>query len=235
MHFLLTNDDGIHAPGLAALKRAVEALPEATYTIVAPATEQSQCGHRVTTAQDLVVEQLDANRYSVDGTPADCVRIALFALEIQPDFVLSGINAGGNMGQDIYISGTVAGVREAAYHGLPAAAFSHYLIRDRIVDWDRASDWTKVILSELKALPLADGEYWNVGYPHLLPEEKTMPPRIPCSPCRSPLKASFKETHREGAVSHHRYNASYAERPADPDSDVAICFGGSIAVSKLRL
>lgn len=235
MHFLLTNDDGIHASGLAALEKAVQGIPGASYTVVAPATEQSQCGHRVTTTEELIVHQLDPHHYSVSGTPADCVRIALFALNIQPDFVLSGINAGGNMGQDIYISGTIAGAREAAYHGLPAAAFSHYLIRGREVDWTRVSYWTRDVLQELMATKLADGEFWNVGFPHLPSGEIAMPPRIPCAPCRSPLKASFKVIHLEGALSHHRYDASYAERPADADSDVAICFGGSIAVSKLRV
>ena len=119
MHFLLTNDDGIHAPGLAALAEAIRLRPDSTLTIVAPSTEQSQCGHRVTTREPITVTQHGADRYSVDGTPADCVRIALFALGLAPDFVISGVNAGGNLGQDLHISGTVAGAREAAFHGLP--------------------------------------------------------------------------------------------------------------------
>ena len=128
MHVLITNDDGIHAPGLQALADAVSQLGW-DYTIVAPATEQSMCGHRVTTHQHLKVETPEERRYAVHGTPADCVRLALFALNVKPDLVLSGINAGGNLGQDIVISGTVTAAREAAYHGIRAMALSHYMIR----------------------------------------------------------------------------------------------------------
>src|ERR1700734_3879163 len=116
MHFLLTNDDGIHAPGLAALERVIQALPGVTVTVFAPAAEQSQCGHRVTTREQFRVTRQAERRYSVEGTPADCVRAALYGFAIRPDFVISGINAGGNMGQDLYISGTVAAAREAAFH-----------------------------------------------------------------------------------------------------------------------
>ena len=80
-HFLLTNDDGIDAPGLAALEKAVASLPDARLTIVAPATEQSQCGHRVTTATALRVDTRSESRFAVHGTPADCVRLALVHLE----------------------------------------------------------------------------------------------------------------------------------------------------------
>ncbi len=115
MHFLLTNDDGIDAPGLAALEAAVRSLPGAQVSIVAPDSERSLCGHRVTTHQPIYVSPRGEGRYSTSGTPADCVRVALFGLGIRPDFVLSGVNAGGNMGQDLPISGTTASAREAAY------------------------------------------------------------------------------------------------------------------------
>src|SRR4051812_2331871 len=105
MHFLLTNDDGIDAPGLAALEAAVLLLPGAVCSVVAPWSEQSQCAHRVTTREPLTVRRYAERRHGVDGTPADCLRVALFALGIRPDFVISGVNAGGNMGQDLYISG----------------------------------------------------------------------------------------------------------------------------------
>ncbi|MFZ2277396.1 MAG: 5'/3'-nucleotidase SurE [Prosthecobacter sp.] len=145
MHVLLTNDDGISAPGLQALENAMQQLGW-NYTIVAPATEQSQCGHRVTTHQHLKVETLGENRHAVHGTPADCVRLALFALDLKPDLVLSGVNAGGNMGQDIVISGTVAAAREAAYHGFRSMALSHYLIRELTVDWQRTAAWMAEIV-----------------------------------------------------------------------------------------
>jgi 5'-nucleotidase len=235
MHFLLTNDDGIQAPGLAALEHAIRLLPDATVTVFAPAVEQSQCGHRVTTREQLSVTQQEEHRYSVEGTPADCVRIALYAFAIRPDFVVSGVNAGGNMGQDLHISGTVAAAREAAFHGLPAAALSHYLIRELALDWLRAADWTRRILPELLAQPLRDGEFWNVNYPHLPASETEMPARVPCHPCRAALNVSYETTRLGPSVTGHRYTASYAARPAEKDSDVAVCFDGRIAVSRLRI
>lgn len=210
-------------------------MPDATYTIVAPNIERSQCGHRVTTHETLIVKQRDEHHYSVVGTPADCVRIALFGLKLRPDYVLSGINAGGNMGQDIVISGTVAAAREAAYHGLPAMALSHYLISKLGVDWPRMSRWTKQILEELLPQTLHDGEYWNVGFPHLPPGDLLLPERVLTMPCRSPLNVSYKAIPLGDDSTAYQYTARYADRPADATSDVAVCFGGKIAVSRLRI
>jgi 5'-nucleotidase len=237
MHFLLTNDDGLHAPGLAALEQAVRRLPGAEVTVVAPATEQSQCGHRVTTREPITVAQITERRFRVEGTPADCIRVALFALGQRPDFVLSGVNAGGNMGQDLFISGTVAAAREAAFHGLPGAAFSHYLKRNEALDWGRVAEWTRELLAELLAQPLDDGEFWNVNYPHLPPGVLALPTRVACHPCRAPLNVSYESRRldSEAGVTTHRYTATYSERPAEPESDVTVCFGGEVAVSRLHL
>lgn len=225
MHVLITNDDGIAAPGLLALEKAA-ALLGWHFTVVAPALEHSQCGHRVTTHQPLKVEDYAERRYAVHGTPADCVRIALFALDVKPDLVLSGINAGGNMGQDIFISGTVAAAREAAYHGVRSFAFSHYMIRQLALDWDRTAAWTAEVLQELQPQNQPSRTFWNVNFPHLPPGEALAPPRLLCQPAHSPLQVAYIKG-EEG----YTYSASYASRPQDPDSDVAACFSGNIAIS----
>src|SRR5262249_28696264 len=106
MRLLLTNDDGIAADGLAALEAA--ARPRGELTVAPPLHVCSGCGHRVTTGTPLRVEEHGPGRFAVDGTPADCVRVALHALGGGFDFVLSGINAGGNLGADVFHSGTVA-------------------------------------------------------------------------------------------------------------------------------
>ena len=229
MHVLLTNDDGIAAPGLQALENAVKQLGW-QYSIVAPATEQSQCGHRVTTHQPLRVETLADNRHAVHGTPADCVRLALFALEVKPDLVLSGVNAGGNLGQDIVISGTVAAAREAAYHGIRSMALSHYMIRELAVDWQRTAAWMAEIVRERHAQDHPHSTFWNINLPHLPSEQTDLPPRIVCHPARSPLNVSYRKE-----AQGYAYSASYAERPRDPESDVAACFGGNVAVSLLHV
>lgn len=229
MHVLLTNDDGIHAPGLKALEDAVTQLGW-QFTTVAPASEQSQCGHRVTTHQPLKVESQGAKRFAVHGSPADCVRIALFALDVKPDLVLSGVNAGGNMGQDIVISGTIAAAREAAYHGVRAFAFSHYLIRDLTVNWQRTASWAAEILTETHLQPQPEKSFWNINLPHLPPGADEIPQRMTCHPARSPLNVSYTQN-EAGYV----YSASYASRPRDPGSDVEACFSGNVAVSLLHV
>ena len=124
MRFLLTNDDGIDAPGLAALERVVP--NGGRPLIVAPSREQSGMSHAVTTHAPLILEAAGERRWAVDGAPADCVRVALHRFGGEVDCVLAGINSGGNLGSDVFYSGTVAAAREAALRGLPAVAVSHY-------------------------------------------------------------------------------------------------------------
>lgn len=231
MHFLLTNDDGIEAPGLAALEAAVRGIPGAVVSIIAPATEQSMCGHRITTHSPLKIDSRGEQRWAVHGTPADCVRIGLFALGLRPDWVLSGVNAGGNLGQDIVISGTCAAAREAAYHQVKAMAFSHYLIRGMPVDWPRVAAWTRELFSRQEHQPLGDGEYWCFNFPHHPPGTRSLPTVRDCQPARSPLNVSFTAQ----ADGSQLYSASYAERARDPGSDVAACFAGDISLCRLHL
>lgn len=231
MHLLLTNDDGIEAPGLAALVNAAAKLPDVQISVVAPAVEQSMCGHRVTTHSPLRVAERGPGRWAVEGTPADCVRIALFGLGLRPDWVLSGVNAGGNLGQDIVISGTCAAVREATYHGLPGIAFSHYMIREIPMDWDRVSEWTRAVFTGALSAPPAADEFLSVNFPHLPPGPLPMPDVRTCHPALSPLNVSYARD-SDGAFV---YTARYAERPQDSGSDVEVCFGGEISLCRVPL
>lgn len=237
MRFLLTNDDGVDAPGLLAMARAVQDIPGSHFVVIAPATEQSQCGHRVTTGTALQVEKRDENVYAVRGTPADCVRIGLHALGIMPNWVISGVNKGGNMGQDLVISGTVAACREAAYHGVKAMAFSQYVKRTLEIDWDLVSEWVRCLVEERLAEPLEAGSYWNTNLPHLPPEVTERPESVHCVPARSPLPVSFarSEEKRGAHINEYLYDGFYADRLQDPGSDVEVCFGGRVAVSRLSI
>ena len=120
--FLLTNDDGWDAPGLEALHAAAASLGPCR--IVAPRGPYSGCGHRVTTHEPIAVCRGPEGQHIVDGTPADCVRLALHHLAPDARWLLSGINPGGNLGTDVYHSGTVAAVREGVLHGMPGIAIS---------------------------------------------------------------------------------------------------------------
>jgi len=121
--FLLSNDDGVHAAGIRALAQAVE--PFADWLIVAPHVERSGSGHAISLSTPLRLEQLASNIFAVEGTPADCVMFAMSKLvSRRPDFVISGINRGCNIGQDTLYSGTVAAAMEGCLHGIPAIAVS---------------------------------------------------------------------------------------------------------------
>lgn len=128
---LVTNDDGVHSPGIHALAAALRTLGDVT--IVAPVTESSAIGHALTLARPLRLERvaMDGAVFSVDGTPTDCVNIALtMVLDRQPDLVVSGINKGFNLGDDVTYSGTVAGAMEGALLGIPSIAVSLERTRD---------------------------------------------------------------------------------------------------------
>jgi 5'-nucleotidase len=227
MRLLLTNDDGIAAPGLQALKEAAKHL--GTSVVVAPAAVHSGCGHRVTTDAPFRVGECGPDRYSVEGTPADCVRVALHALAPDFDWVLSGINAGGNLGADVHHSGTVAAVREAVLHGRPGVALSHFRRRGLPFDWDRAAALAATVLRDLLARPWTPGTFWNVNLPHLEPGAPD-PELVFCRLDPQPLPLSFR---RDGDLFH--YDGDYHGRRRDRGTDVDVCFAGKIAVTRLTL
>ncbi|HEX5272835.1 MAG TPA: 5'/3'-nucleotidase SurE [Gemmataceae bacterium] len=226
MKLLLTNDDGIDAPGLAALLAAARPLGEPV--VVAPAAAHSGCSHRVTTDGPIRVGRRPAG-YAVEGTPADCVRVALH--EVAPDaaWVLSGINAGGNLGADVWHSGTVAAVREAVLHGVPGVALSQYRKRDREFDWARAARWAEAVLRDLTARPWHPGLFWNVNLPHLEPDDPD-PEVVFCRLDPAPLPLDFR---RDGDL--WTYAGDYHGRRREPGADVDVCFRGRIAVTRMEL
>jgi 5'-nucleotidase len=123
MNILVTNDDGIHAPGIITLAEALGEL--GTVTVVAPDRERSAVGHALTLHHPLRAVEMPPNRYAVDGTPTDCVNLGIHALLTRrPDIVVSGINRGSNLGDDITYSGTVSAAMEATLMGIPAFAVS---------------------------------------------------------------------------------------------------------------
>ena len=143
--------------------------------------------------------------------------------------MLSGINAGGNMGADTYVSGTVAAVREAALMRVPGIAISHFIQKGQPIDWQRATQLTMKVLRTLMAEELAPGCFWNVNLPHLT-EIDPEPDLIFCSSCTQPLPTEFKVEDDK-----FYYIGEYGKRRRDPGSDVEVCFGGGIAVTKICL
>ncbi len=227
MMILLTNDDGVDAPGLAALRVATRGLGDCR--VAAPVGPQSGCGHVVTTHAPIATFGRDDSQVAVDGTPADCVRVALHRFGPGIAWVVAGINAGGNLGSDIHHSGTVAAAREAALRGIPGVAVSHYIARGRALDWDRAARWFTPVLVALMARPTEPGTFWNVNLPH--PEPGGPDPEVVFCPVDpSPLPLAFRDE-AAGLV----YSGDYQGRARRPGGDVAACFGGRIAVSLVHV
>jgi 5'-nucleotidase len=168
VRILVTNDDGIAAPGILALWRAVRDLGEVT--VVAPDSERSAVGHAITLADPLRVAAYEGPDglvgHAVSGTPADCVKIAVRAILSQPpDLVLSGINQGANMGTNLLYSGTVSAATEAAMLGLPAAAFS---LADRhFPDFSASAAYARRLALEIGRHGLPPGISLNVNVPPL--------------------------------------------------------------------
>jgi 5'-nucleotidase len=229
MRLLLTNDDGIAAPGLAVLAELAAAYGEVV--VVAPASEHSGSGHQVTTRSPIAVEQLGVARWKVHGTPGDCVRLALHGLCGPVDWVLSGINPGGNLGTDIYHSGTVAAAREAALHGVPGLAISQLRRRDLALDWERTRAALAGELAALLQAPPPPACYWNLNLPHPGAGESVGALlRCPLDP--SPLPLSFTRNQLTGS---YRYDGDYHLRQRQPGSDVERCMAGFITLTELRL
>jgi 5'-nucleotidase len=226
MTIILTNDDGIDAPGIKALLQAVNGK---NVIIAAPKHHQSGCGHQVTTTRPINLKRRSNFEYAIAGTPADCIRIAVTQICQDAKFVLSGINAGGNLGVDAYISGTVAAVREAAMHGIPGIAISHYRKAKLNFDWDFAAKLTAEVLADLLHRPLEPGCFWNVNLPHLQPGEPE-PEMVFCQPCTKPLPLNFRIDGDD-----FYYVGEYGKRERTPGSDVDVCFSGKIAVTQLRI
>jgi 5'-nucleotidase len=162
MHILVSNDDGYNAPGLEALVQAVKGLGDVT--VVAPETNCSGSSNSLTLNRPLSVRQANNGFYYVNGTPSDCVHIALTGLlDFRPDLVISGINNGANMGEDTLYSGTVAAATEGYLFGIPAIAFS--LTEKGWKHIDGAARIARTIVEQQTLNPLASPVLLNVNIP----------------------------------------------------------------------
>ena len=161
---LVTNDDGIHSDGLVKLEEAMRELGDVY--VVAPASEMSGASHSLTLARPLRIRQLDERHWSVDGTPTDCVTLAvnkILTADQLPDICVSGINHGGNLGEDASYSGTVAGALEATILGIPGLAFS--LVATENYDFTHAARFAVTAVRKVLEEPLPEGTLLNINIP----------------------------------------------------------------------
>ena len=177
MRILLTNDDGIHAEGLAALERIAHQLSDDVW-VVAPEVEQSGASRALTLSEPLRVRRAGDRRFAVGGTPTDCVLLAVQDLipGARPDLVLSGVNRGQNMAEDVTLSGTVAGAVEGMALGVPAIALSQALVRfhdDIRAPFETAEAHAPTLVRRLFEAGWPAGVILNLNFPAVAPHEVT--------------------------------------------------------------
>jgi 5'-nucleotidase len=231
---LVTNDDGIHAPGLKVLEKLAKTLSDDVW-VVAPETEQSATSHSLTLRRPLRERRLGPKRFSVDGTPTDCVLIAKHQImaDCQPDLVLSGINDGGNLGEDVTYSGTVAATMEAALLGIRAIAFSQQRQPDGSVRWKVAEKHLPDIVRRVAAMQWSKDLLVNVNFPAVAPEEVTG-----IFVCRQGRREQGTTVTEGADPSGRRFvwiGGYQADDSVDLDTDLAVTAKGGISVTPLHL
>ena len=173
MRILLTNDDGIHAEGLAVLERIARTLSDEIW-IVAPETDQSGLAHSLTLSEPLRLREVSERHFALRGTPTDCVIMGIRQLmDEPPDLVLSGVNSGQNIADDVTYSGTVAGAIEGTLLGVRSIALSQAYDWDngRLVPWHTIEEHAPDLLRKLIDIDMPAGTLLNVNYPNCQPEE----------------------------------------------------------------
>ncbi|HYC04699.1 MAG TPA: 5'/3'-nucleotidase SurE [Azospirillaceae bacterium] len=171
---LISNDDGIHATGLGVLERIARQLSDDVW-VVAPEAEQSGASHSLTMHRPLRLKEVGEKRYTVDGTPTDCVLLAINHLmaDHRPDLVLSGVNHGNNLGEDVTYSGTIACAMEATLLGVRAIAMSQRVSDEGAPHWDTAEAWGPQVVRKAMAVEWPRHVLVNVNFPHRPPDQVT--------------------------------------------------------------
>ncbi|MEM8875993.1 MAG: 5'/3'-nucleotidase SurE [Planctomycetota bacterium] len=234
MRLLCTNDDGIDAGGLHAIRDELAA--HYTIDVVAPATVQSAKSHSLTLGEPLMVEKRnfgDWDGTAVAGSPADCVKLAVDAILPQrPDAVVSGINHGANSGINVVYSGTVAAAIEGAFLGLPAIALSLHFDKDADNDLHRAARWSLPVVEKL--LPtLGKGEVVNVNLPALPAGESPKGIHV-CRQCVRPYVDTYEHRISPGGRDYYWNNSQFRLDSTDADTDVAMLRDKYITVTPLQ-
>ena len=237
MRILLTNDDGIHAEGLAVLERIARTLTDDVW-VVAPETDQSGFAHSLSLSEPLRLRKITDKHYALRGTPTDCVIMGVKKLMPEPpDLVLSGVNSGSNLADDVTYSGTVAGAMEATLLGIRAFALSQAYNYDaeegRTVPWEVAETHAPELLDKLIGTDLPRGVLLNINFPRCRPEEV----RGATVAVQGKLSHSlWVDERRDGRGLPYFWLGFTREQPVElPGTDITAVRSDHIAVTPLHL
>lgn len=246
MKVLVSNDDGWDAPGIKLLESVLAEYAE-VWT-VAPATPQSGISHQMTFERPMKLTRHADRRYHLDGTPADCARVGLTQLGEDFDWVFSGVNNGGNLGVDFYISGTVAAAREATFFGKKAVAISqHRLNYPAVFDWEAVRPLLRRVIKNLfNQTDLTQGDLVNFNLPDCTERDIHAVQIVECELDRSPLpfdygrpegdylKGDCREHGLEEAEQTLLYKGRYNDRKRESNKDVDVCLSGNVSAVVIR-
>lgn len=236
MLILLTNDDGIRAPGLVAMYRELTQLGEVH--VVAPETVQSATGHGITLSTPLLTSRVTVEEtftgIAVEGRPADCVKLAVAKLlPRRPDLVISGINSGANVGINVIYSGTVAAAIEAAFLGLPSIAVSLYLRNEIPLDYPRTAKLSMSVIRQVLDASLRGGQVVSINVPPLRKDDSPTGVKV-VRQCTNAWIDTYEERKDPRGRSYFWNNTVFVLGETDQDTDVAALRDGYITVTPLQ-
>jgi 5'-nucleotidase len=237
MRILVTNDDGIHAPGLAVAEKIARSLSDDVW-VVAPETEQSGASHSLTLTLPLRLRQISAKRFAVSGTPTDCVMMAALHIlkDEPPELILSGVNWGSNMADDVTYSGTIAGAMEGCALGIPAVAMSQESDDEsrEVIDWSPGEVHGPALVRRLIETGWPKGTLINVNFPGCPAAQVAGVALVPQG--QYDLQSTEIEERRD-ARNRPYYWVGLRRRRAEPtaDSDLGAVYANKIAVTPLHL
>jgi 5'-nucleotidase len=227
-HILLTNDDGFHAPGLAALAAALR--PWARLSIVAPNREQSGAAQSLTLRTPIVCHERGENQWAIEGTPADCVIVALHKLLPEPpDLLLSGINHGANLGENAYYSGTVGAAREGALHHVPSCALS-LCSKHAAADFSAAARVARHIAELILQETLPDQVLLNVNVPEKWEGDVKFTRQS-----KKITRNHLLEGRDPKGRAYYWLSEQRLDKDAENDTDYAAIFSKSVSITPLHL
>ncbi len=231
---LVTNDDGVNAAGIGVLLEIAQGLSDDVW-IVAPEVEQSGAGHSLTLRRPLRMIRRAERRYSVDGTPTDSVLMAIGHLlrDHRPELVLSGVNRGGNLGEDLTYSGTVAAAMEGVLMGVPSIALSLLFKNGGRPDWDTPRTHAPEIIRRLADTGWPDGVLINVNFPSGGPEAVKGTQVVGLG--RRKIGDHLVERQDPRGVPYYWIGPMRDEAPDQPDTDLAAVMNGYTAITPVHL
>jgi 5'-nucleotidase len=238
MRILLTNDDGVNAPGLAVLE-AIAALFSDDIWIVAPTEEQSGAGHSLTITTPIRLRKLGERRFCVTGTPTDAVMMATSYLlkDEPPDLILSGVNRGANLGEDVTYSGTVSAAMEGALAGIPSIALSQGYSKEGLGDsvpFSAAEEWAERVLRPLIGRRLDHRTLININFP-ALPAEKVRGIRVARQGFRDYGRLRIVKRTDPRGFNYYWFGLGPMEQTPGHETDLEAVADGYIAVTPLHL